>query len=99
MSSTGSSVSGHCLIIPTMPMMSDYEEDLDDLPAGIKDRPAESSVEAYREESTDHWIAGSAITTKIPTLFDESTSWFEYEELFDDWLDLTVLEAGNEVQL
>ena len=33
------------------------------------------------------------ITTKIPRLFDGSTSWFENDELIDDWLDLTVLEA------
>ena len=26
-------------------------------------------------------------------LFDGSTSWFKYEEMIDDWLDLTVLEA------
>ena len=26
-------------------------------------------------------------------LFDGSTSWFKYEELIDDWLDLTVLEG------
>ena len=30
--------------------------------------------------------------TKIPPLFDGSTSWFKYEELTEDWLDLTVLE-------
>ena len=76
-------------------MMSDHEEDLDDCPAGIINRPAESLVRAYRAGSTDQWTAGSGITTKIPPLFDESTSWFEYEELFDDWLDLTVLEAGK----
>ena len=34
----------------------------------------------------------SGITTKIPPLFDGSTSWFKYEELIEDWLDLTVLE-------
>ena len=33
------------------------------------------------------------ITTKIPPLFDGSTSWCKYEELIDDWLDLTVLQA------
>ena len=27
------------------------------------------------------------------TLFHRSTSWFKYEELIDDWLDLVVLEA------
>ena len=32
-------------------------------------------------------------STKIPPLSDGSTSWFKNEELIDDWLDLTVLEA------
>ena len=66
-----------------MSMMSDYEADLDDFPAEIKDRPVESSVGACRAESTDQWTAGSVITTKIPPFFDGSTSWFEYEELVD----------------
>ena len=76
-----------------MPMMSDYEEDLDDFPVETKDRPAESLVGAYCAESTDQWTAGSGIMTKIPPLFDGSTSWCKYEELIDDWLDLTVPEA------
>ena len=58
-----------------------------------KDRPAESLVGAYCAESTDQWTAGSGIMTKIPPLFDGSTSWCKYEELIDDWLDLTVPEA------
>ena len=37
----------------------------------------------------------SGTTSNIPPLFDGSTSWFKYEELIDDWLDLTVLEAGK----
>ena len=49
-------------------------------------------VGAYRAESTDPCTAGSGITAKIPPLFDGSTSWCKYEELIDDWLDLTVLE-------
>ena len=40
---------------------------------------AESLVVAYRVESTDQCTAGSGITTN--------------EELIDDWLDLTVVEA------
>ena len=32
---------------------------------------------------------------KIPPLSDGPTSWFMYEELIDDWLDLTQLEAGK----
>ena len=62
-------------------------------------KPVESLVGAYRAESTDKKKAGSGITTKIQTLLDGSTSWCKYEELIDDWLDLTVLEAEKyEVQ-
>ena len=49
---------------------------------------------AYRAEATDQWTASCGITVIIPPLFDGSTSWFKYEELIDDWLDLTPLEAG-----
>ena len=42
-----------------MPMMSDYEEDLDDFEAECIDRLAASLVGAYRAESTDQWTAGS----------------------------------------
>ena len=86
-------MSGYCLRISTIPMMIDHEEDLDDFPVENRNKPAESLVGAYRAESTNQWTAGSGITTKIPPLFDGSTSWFKYEELIDDWLDLTVLEA------
>ena len=79
-----------------MPMMSDYEQDLDDFPVEFVERLAESLVGAYRAKSTDQWTAGSGITTKIPLLFDGSTSLFKYEELIDDWLDLTVLELKQE---
>ena len=78
-----------------MSMMSDYEEDLDDFPVANKDRLAESMVGSCRAESTDQYTARGGITTKIPPLFGGSTSWFKCEELIDDWLDLTVLEAGK----
>ena len=69
--------------------MSDYEEDLDDFPIENRDRKAESLAGSFRTESTNQWTAGSGITTKVPPLFDGS----KYEELIDDWLDHTVLEA------
>ena len=75
--------------------MNDNEEDLDDFPTENREKPAESLVGAYRAESTDQYTAGSGITTKIPTLFDGSTSWLKYKELINDWLDLTVLEAAK----
>ena len=59
---------------------------------------ADSLVGSHRAESTDQDTARSGITTKIPPLSDGSTSWSEHEELNGDWLDLTVLEAENEVQ-
>ena len=78
--------------------MSDYDEDFDDFPTfstANKSEKAESMVGAYRALSTDQQTEGSGITTKIPPLFDGSTSWFKYEELIDDWLDLTVLEVSK----
>ena len=61
----------------------------------LKTTPAESMVGAYRAEATDQWTASGGITVKIPPLFDVSTPRFMYEELIDDWLDPTVLEAGK----
>ena len=84
--------------VSTILMMSDYEEDFDDFPMfSIENTSmkAESVVGACRAESTDGWTAASGITTKIPPLFNGSTSWIKYEELIDDWLDLTLLEAGK----
>ena len=76
-------------------LISDYEEDFIDTQNFSKTISSESLVGAYRAESTDQLTASSGITVKIPPLFDGSTSWFKYEELIDDWLDLTQLEAGK----
>ena len=78
--------------------MSDYEEDLDDFPIILTENTsgkAESLVGAYRAESTDQRTPASGITTKMPPLFNGSTSGFKYEEQIDDWLDLTVLKASK----
>ena len=53
------------------------KEDLDDFPAENNEKTTESLVGAYRAKSTDQNTAGSGITTKIPPLFDGSTSWFK----------------------
>ena len=76
-----------------MSMMNDYEAYLDDLQAENNEKLADSGVGAYRAESTDLHAARSGITAKFPPLFDGSTSWFKYEELTDNWLDLTVIKA------
>ena len=75
-------------------MMNDYHKDLDVFPAETQrkngrnyawimsrrvDRSKKKQEVEHNEDST--------------SLFDASTSWFKFEELIDDWLDLTVLEA------
>ena len=64
-----------------MSMMNDCEEDLDDFSVENKEGLVESLVGAYRAESTDQYTTGNGFTTKMPPLFDGSTSWFKYEEL------------------
>ena len=51
-------------------------------------------VGSFRAKPTNDWTAASGITSNIP-LFDGLTSWFKYEELIEDWLDVTVLEASK----
>ena len=68
-------------------MMSDFEEDLDVFPVDW--------FEHIAQNQQINGTATSGIIIKIPPFFDGPTSWFKYEELIDDWLDLTVLEAGK----
>ena len=78
-------------------MKSDYEEDLGDFPTfSAENILAQSMVGEYLAEYTDQWTAAGGITTNIPPHFDGPTSWFKYEELIDDWLDLTVLQAREQ---
>ena len=58
--------------------MSDYEEALDDFPTENSSTKAEFMVGACRAESTNEWTAASGIATKIPLLFNWSTSCFKY---------------------
>ena len=73
--------------------MSDHEDDLDGFRAEKPTQTVESSVEAYRTESTDQGTARSGNMTKILPLFAGPTSWFKYEELIDDWFDRTAPKA------
>ena len=75
--------------------MSDHEEDFNDVQTFSKSSSAESLGGASRAENTDQWTAFLGITANIPPLFDRSTSWFKYEELIDDWLDHTQVQAGK----
>ena len=44
-------------------------------------------------QSSDFNQHSNGVTTKVPPLFDGRTSWFSYEELIDDWVDLTTLDV------
>ena len=47
-------------------------------------------------DPSNEWHQSSmGITTKVPPLFDGRTSWFQYEELIDDWVDLTTLDTSK----
>ena len=49
------------------------------------------AMAAYHAEAD--WNQPSfGITSKIPPLFNGTSSWFQYEELIDDWIDLTTLD-------
>ena len=53
-----------------------------------------SAFAAVPNNQSQDWHQSSmGITTKIPPLFDGRASWFQYEELIDDWVDLTTLEV------
>ena len=73
-------------------LMTDNEEALDDFPQKIRIKQPKLWLEHF---ARDQWTAACGITTKIPPICDGLTSCFKYEELLDDWLDLTVLEAGK----
>ena len=79
-------------------MKSHYEEDLGDFPTFSAEHiPVESMVGSIsrrinRSMESCKW---NESLRKISPLSDVSTSWFKYEELIDDWLDRTVLEAGK----
>ncbi len=50
------------------------------------------ATDRYEHNAEREWNNGSTgLTTKVPPMFDGRTSWFQYEELIDDWLDLTTL--------
>ena len=80
--------------ISTIPI-TENEEDFIDIHDFAKTISAESLVGPYRAESTDQWTASSGITVKMSPRCDGPASWFKYEELIDDWLDLTQLDAGK----
>ena len=66
--------------------MEDMMNDADDL--------NESSAMAVNPTYLSEFDLANAnlgMTHKIPPMYDGRTSWFQYEELIDDWVDLTNL--------
>ena len=49
--------------------------------------------EAYAAASHSENRMGIKMTPKVPPQFDGQSSWFEYEDLIDDWLGITALEC------
>ena len=72
--------------------MNDYEEDFGDFPSEYKEESKESLIEHMAQSRHFNIQQEMGSQKKMPSLFDGSTSWFKYEELIEDWLDLTVLE-------
>ena len=53
---------------------------------------ARSSSSTYRTYEAQP-SAGVKMTPKIPPSFDGQSSWFEFEDLIDDWVNITTLSA------
>ena len=51
--------------------------------------------EAYAATSHSENRMGIKMTPKVPPQFDGQSRWFEYEDLIDDWLGITTLDADK----
>ena len=51
--------------------------------------------EAYAATSHSENRMGIKMTPKVPPQFDGQSSWFEYEDLIDDWLGIITLDADK----
>ncbi len=45
------------------------------------------------DERFPSFLGAPGVTSKIPPAFDGRSSWFQYEELVDDWVDFATLPA------
>ena len=52
-------------------------------------RSSSSTYRTYEAQPS----AGVKMTPKIPPSFDGQSSWFEFEDLIDDWVSITTLSA------
>ena len=69
--------------------MNDLSED----DVGEDIYPAMAAYQNINNRHDSEWQHPTmGVTSKIPPLFDGKSSWFHYEELIDDWIDLTTLD-------
>ena len=52
--------------------------------------------EAYAAASHSENRMGIKMTPKVPPQFDGQSSWFEYEDLIDDWIGIATLDADKQ---
>ena len=53
----------------------------------------EQDASAYAIHPEEHQMLNqTGVANKVPPAYDGRTSWFAYEELIDDWVDMTTLE-------
>ena len=59
----------------------------------LLDHHAMAAAETNQIHMTEFELMNETLgmTSKIPPMYDGKTSWFQYEELIDDWVDLTQL--------
>ena len=53
----------------------------------FEDHSAMASIHQIHMIEFDLMSANLGMTSKIPPMYDGKTSWFQYEELIDDWVD------------
>ena len=66
----------------------------DNQESGFLDGPRDSA--ALAASSYTRLPQGMTMTPKIPPGFDGIMSWFEYEQLVDDWVALTTIEPARQ---
>eukprot|EP00434_Breviolum_minutum_P033647 symbB.v1.2.029774.t1/scaffold3295.1/size59563/3 len=70
--------------------MDSDQEDVELLGSSGEEEPATTALAAM----PDHQCKGSIkVTPKIPPTFDGVSSWFEFEELIDEWVGITTLSG------
>ena len=76
--------------VAAMVLIHNMDSDEEQLQIVSYDEP-----EAFAATSHSENRMGIKMTPKVPPQFDGQSSWFEYEDLIDDWLGITTLDADK----